>query len=139
MTRLSHIEMDASGDDCRAAMDDLRHDNAFNVPGIDGPYQLRLGMVDGRIAFSISAARQVDFHLSMGPFRQVLKDYTQICNALAEAQNVMPPHRIEAIDMARRGIHNEGARLLQERLGDKAQVDLDTARRLFTLICTMQK
>lgn len=138
MTRLSHIEVDATGDECRVAMDDLRHDNAFTVPGIDGPYLLRLGMVGGRIAFSVRGTSQVDFHLSMGPFRQVLKDYAQICNALAEAQNRLPPDRIEAIDMARRGIHDEGGRLLQERLGNKAQVDLATARRLFTLICAMQ-
>lgn len=141
MTRLSHIEVDAAADDdSRMAISDLLQDNAFTVPDIEGPYRLRLAMVDRRIAFAVTSAGDArEFHLSLGPFRQILKDYTQICNALTEAQGRMPPNRIEAIDMARRGIHNEGARLLQERLDGKADVDLDTARRLFTLLCAMQR
>ncbi|MDB6454880.1 UPF0262 family protein [Falsirhodobacter sp. 20TX0035] len=141
MTRLSHVEIEAAAnDDSRIAMADLLQDNAFTLPDLEGPYRLRLAMVDRRIAFGVTApAAAREFHLSLGPFRQILKDYTQICNALAEAQGQMPPHRIEAIDMARRGIHNEGARLLQERLDGKAAVDLDTARRLFTLVCAMQR
>lgn len=142
MTRLSHVEIEAAADDddSRMAMADLLQDNAFTVPDIEGPYRLRLAVVDRRIAFVVaSAAAAREFHLSLGPFRQILKDYAQICNALAEAQGRMPPDRIEAIDMARRGIHNEGARLLQERLDGKVAVDLDTARRLFTLVCAMQR
>ena len=77
------------------------------------------------------------FHLSLGPFRQVVKDYFQICESYFEAVKRLPPSQIEAIDMARRGIHNEGARVLQERLSGKAEVDTDTARRLFTLICVL--
>ena len=75
--------------------------------------------------------------LSLGPFRQVVKDYWQICAAYFDAVKKLPPSQIEAIDMARRGIHNEGARILQERLEGKAEVDIDTARRLFTLICVL--
>ena len=78
-----------------------------------------------------------EFHLSLGPFRQVVKDYFQICESYFDAVKNMPPSQIETIDMARRGIHNEGARVLQERLEGKADVDTDTARRLFTLICVL--
>ena len=78
-----------------------------------------------------------EFHLSLGPFRQVVKDYFQICESYFDAVKTLPPSQIETIDMARRGIHNEGARVLQERLEGKVDVDYDTARRLFTLICVL--
>jgi uncharacterized protein (UPF0262 family) len=78
-----------------------------------------------------------EFHLALGPFRQVVKDYFQICQSYFDAVKTLPPSQIETIDMARRGIHNEGARVLQERLEGKADVDNDTARRLFTLICVL--
>ncbi len=84
-----------------------------------------------------AAAKVTEFHLSLGPFRQVVKDYFQICENYYDAVKRLPPSQIEAIDMARRGIHNEGARVLQERLTGKADVDIDTARRLFTLICVL--
>ena len=84
-----------------------------------------------------ASEKVAEFHLSMGPFRQVVKDYFQICESYFEAVKRFPPSQIEAIDMARRGIHNEGARVLQERLAGKAVVDIDTARRLFTLICVL--
>ncbi len=80
---------------------------------------------------------RAEFHLALSPFRQVVKDYFQICEAYFDAVKRMPPSQIEAIDMARRGIHNEGARVLQERLEGKAELDTDTARRLFTLICVL--
>jgi uncharacterized protein (UPF0262 family) len=78
-----------------------------------------------------------EFHLSLSPFRQVVKDYWAICESYFDAVKNMPPSQIETIDMARRGIHNEGARILEERLDGKASVDNDTARRLFTLICVL--
>ena len=81
--------------------------------------------------------KAAEFHLSLGPFRQVVKDYFQICESYFEAVKKLPPSQIETIDMARRGIHNEGSRVLQERLEGKAEVDTDTARRLFTLICVL--
>ena len=97
-------------------------------------------MRDRRLVFELSSEggeRLAEFHLSMGPFRQVVKDYFQICESYFDAVKRLPPAQIEAIDMARRGIHNEGARTLQERLDGKATVDIDTSRRLFTLICAL--
>ena len=128
------------------AIFDLLEDNRFVVPGREdrpiapGPYRLGLSIREGRLVFDVTTegiTKVVEFHLSLGPFRQVVKDYFQICESYFEAVKRLPPARIEAIDMARRGIHNEGARVLQERLAGKAEVDLDTARRLFTLICVL--
>jgi uncharacterized protein (UPF0262 family) len=154
MTRICHIEIDDAGlppptpeieQERRVAIFDLLEDNSFLLPPRDGrevpagPYRLNLSIRDGRLVFDM--ATEVDkvgeFHLSLGPFKQVVKDYFQICESYFEAVKKLPPSQIEAIDMARRGIHNEGARVLQERLDGKAQVDLDTARRLFTLICVL--
>ena len=81
--------------------------------------------------------KAAEFHLSLSPFRQVVKDYWAICESYYNAVKNLGPGQIETIDMARRGIHNEGARILQERLDGKATVDEDTARRLFTLICVL--
>ena len=95
---------------------------------------------DKRLVFDIDTEaneRAAEFHLSLGPFRQVVKDYFQICESYFDAVKKLPPSQIETIDMARRGIHNEGARILEERLDGKAEVDNDTARRLFTLICVL--
>jgi uncharacterized protein (UPF0262 family) len=127
----------------KVAVYDLLEENSFAIPRaaeFPGPYRLALAIRDGRLVFGISdqAGQKVaEFHLSMGPFRQVVKDYFQICESYFEAVKRLPPGQIEAIDMARRGIHNEGARVLQERLEGKAIVDAATARRLFTLICVM--
>lgn len=130
----------------RVAIFDLLEDNSFALPRRDdriappGPYRLALAIREGRLVFDIAteAGEKVgEFHLSLGPFRQVVKDYFQICESYFEAVKRLPPSQIEAIDMARRGIHNEGARVLQERLDGKALVDIDTARRLFTLICVL--
>ena len=106
----------------------------------EGPFRLSLSIREGRLVFDIATetgAKVAEFHLSLGPFRQVVKDYFQICESYFEAVKRLPPSQIEAIDMARRGIHNEGARVLQERLEGKAELDIDTARRLFTLICVL--
>ena len=127
----------------RVAIYDLLEDNACAIQRAaehPGPYRLALVIREGRLVFALSneAGHKVaEFHLSLGPFRQVVKDYFQICESYFEAVKRLPPARIEAIDMARRGIHNEGARVLQERLSGKATVDADTARRLFTLICVL--
>jgi len=153
--RICHIEIDERGlaratpeieQERRVAIFDLLEDNAFTLPARDGravapgPYRLGLAIREGRLVFDIAteaSARVGEFHLSMGPFRQVVKDYFQICESYFEAVKRLPPSQIEAIDMARRGIHNEGARVLQDRLEGKAEVDIDTARRLFTLICVL--
>lgn len=130
----------------RVAIFDLLEDNSFALPKRDdrmappGPYRLGLAIREGRLVFDIATEpgeKVGEFHLSLGPFRQVVKDYFQICESYFQAVKRLPPSQIEAIDMARRGIHNEGARVLQERLEGKAEVDMDTARRLFTLICVL--
>ena len=151
--RLFAIEIDDRGltkptpemdQERKVAIFDLLEDNAFAIPRaaeFPGPYRLRLAVREGRLVFDLSSdtkPKVAEFHLSLGPFRQVVKDYFQICESYFEAVKRLPPARIEAIDMARRGIHNEGARVLQERLQGKAVVDAATARRLFTLICAVQ-
>ena len=155
MNRICHIEIDDSGlptptpeieQERRVAIFDLIEDNSFALPPRDdrvapeGPYRLALAIRDRRLVIDIAteAAQPVTaLHLSLGPFRQVVKDYYQICGSYYDAVRRLPPSQIEAIDMARRGIHNEGARILIERLEGKAEVDIDTARRLFTLICVL--
>ncbi len=130
----------------KVAIFDLLEDNEFSLPSRaghdipDGPYSLNLTIRDRRLVFDLfskTSAKAGEFHLSLGPFRQVVKDYFQICESYFDAVKKLPPSQIEAIDMGRRGIHNEGARILQERLEGKAIIDVDTARRLFTLICVL--
>ena len=153
--RICHIEIDERGlarptpeieQERKVAIFDLLEENSFGLPVREGrvvppgPYRLGLAIRDGRLVFDISTedgTKVGEFHLSLGPFRQVVKDYFQICASYYDAVKTMPPAQIEAIDMARRGIHNEGARTLQERLEGKAEVDSYTARRLFTLICAL--
>jgi uncharacterized protein (UPF0262 family) len=86
---------------------------------------------------AVDEERGAEFHLSLTPFKQVVKDYWSICESYYDAVKNLPPGQIETIDMARRGIHNEGARILLERLEGKAEIDYDTSRRLFTLICVL--
>ena len=155
MNRIARIEIDETGlapptpeieQERKVAIFDLLEDNSF-VPATRGdkvppagPYALNLSIRDKRLVFDISTEAGEaagEFHLSLGPFRQVVKDYFQIWEAYYEAVKTLPPAQIETIDMARRGIHNEGPRVLMERLEDKAEIDLDTARRLFTLICVL--
>ena len=155
MTRISHIELDDRNlppptpeieQERKVAIFDLLEENAFDLPKRDdrtvpdGPYRLNLSIRDKRLVFDVateSEEKAAEFHLSLGPFRQVVKDYFQICESYFDAVKSLPPSQIETIDMARRGIHNEGSRVLQERLEGKADVDTDTARRLFTLICVL--
>ncbi|MCJ7871355.1 UPF0262 family protein [Marinovum sp. 2_MG-2023] len=131
----------------KVAMFDLMEQNSFSLPLRDdravppGPYRLDLSIREKRLVFTVTTEERSDvaeFHLSLSPFRQVVKDYFQICKSYFDAVKSLPASQIETIDMARRGIHNEGARILQERLEGKAIVDTDTARRLFTLICVLQ-
>ena len=125
----------------KVAIFDLIEENEFAVEGRrDGPYALHLSIVDNRLMFDIRREDEtplVAVGLSLSPFRKVVKDYWQICESYFNAVKTMPPSQIETIDMARRGIHNEGARILAERLEGKAEVDNDTARRLFTLVCVL--
>jgi len=130
----------------KVAMFDLLEENSFTLPARDdrdvpdGPYHVNLSIRDKRLVFDVQTTKSVkaaEFHLSLGPFRQVVKDYFQICESYFDAVKTLPPSQIETIDMARRGIHNEGSRVLQERLTGKVDIDTDTARRLFTLICVL--
>ncbi len=155
MSRISHIELDDRNlpaptpeieQERRVAIYDLLEENSFSLPSRDGravpegPYSVTLSIREKRLVFDIRTQDDqlaAEFHLSLGPFRQVVKDYFQICESYFNAVKTLPPSQIETIDMARRGIHNEGSRVLRERLEGKAEVDEDTARRLFTLICVL--
>ncbi len=155
MSRITHIELDDANlppptpeieQERKVAMFDLMEDNTFALPKRDdrvvpdGPYRLGLAIREKRLVFTItteSGDPAAEFHLSLSPFRQVVKDYWTICESYFDAVKNMPPSQIETIDMARRGIHNEGARILEERLEGKAEIDTDTSRRLFTLICVL--
>jgi uncharacterized protein (UPF0262 family) len=125
----------------RVAIYDLLDRNSFHPAGHqDGPYCLRLSMADKRLVFDIRREDQTAVaahHLSLTPFRRIVKDYFMICDSYHEAIRHAAPDRIEAIDMGRRGIHDEGSRILMERLKKKVTLDFDTARRLFTLICVL--
>ncbi|MDJ1008646.1 MAG: UPF0262 family protein [Paracoccaceae bacterium] len=155
MTKIVRIDIDDAGlppptpeieQERKVAIFDLLEDNSFAIlprpgePAPDGPFTLNLAIRERRLVFDIRSedgAPVVEFQLALGPFRQVVKDYFQICESYFDAVKTLPPSQIEAIDMARRGIHNEGARVLQDRLEGKAELDIDTARRLFTLICVL--
>lgn len=123
------------------AIYDLIEENQFGIPNHPGgPYALGLGLVANRLSLDIRLEDQspVVLHLlSLSPFRKVIKDYFMICESYYEAIRSASSDRIEAIDMGRRGIHDEGAALVIERLGGKIEVDHKTARRLFTLIAAL--
>lgn len=120
------------------AIYDLIEMNSFALPERDhGPYQLNISLVERKLALDIrsSDGQPVILHyLSLTPLNRVIKDYEMICESYYEAIRVSSPSQIEAIDMGRRGLHNEAAELLRERLNGKVTLDSDTARRLFTLI-----
>jgi len=153
--RLVDITLDDSGlpaptpeieQERRVAIYDLLEENSFApVPrsGAEppqGPFRLKLSIMERRLVFEIfnePNEKLGEFHLSLSPFRQVIKDYFQICESYFDAVKRLPPAQIEAIDMGRRGIHDEGSRVLLERLEGKVTLDKKTARRLFTLICVL--
>jgi len=125
----------------KVAIYDLLEENSF-IPedGTEGPFNLHLGIEDNRLVFDV---RSVDneplnrFSLPLSPFRSIVKDYFMVCDSYFKAIKSSSPSQIEAIDMGRRGLHNEGADILRERLAEKVAIDNDTARRLFTLICVL--
>jgi uncharacterized protein (UPF0262 family) len=122
------------------AIYDLVEENSFALKGHPGPYRLVLALVDNRLVFDVrsEAGEPLVAHaLSLVPFRRVVKDYFLICESYHRAIRSGSPSRIEAIDMGRRGIHNEGSQILKDRLKGKIEVDFDTARRLFTLVCVL--
>lgn len=129
----------------RVAIFDLLEGNHFAPvgsyeDGYAGPYKVTMRVEEGRLAIDIAAAddRNLEtFVLALSPFRRVVRDYFAICDSYYKAIRNASPSQIETIDMARRGIHNDAAETLQERLAAKVEVDFDTARRLFTLICVL--
>lgn len=126
--------------DRQLAAHELLETSSFELAnGMPGPYTLKLSTVDQRLIFEfVNVAEQnYTIGLSLSPFRRVMKDYFEICDSYNMAVKASNPRAIEAIDMARRGIHNDGSELLQERLAGKAEMDFDTARRLFTLVCSL--
>ena len=124
----------------RTAIDDLVAENRFSPGGRDGAFSLRLSIADKKLVLDVldegraPVARHI---LSLTPLVRVVKDYFLVCESYYEAVRTAPPARIEAIDMGRRGIHNEGAEVLIGRLSGKIDMDFDTARRLFTLVCAL--
>ncbi len=123
------------------AIFDLVEENSFTPLGhAGGPYKLRLSLVNARLVLTITTETDQDVAthiLSLTPFRRIIKDYFMVCESYYEAIKTATPSRIEAIDMGRRGIHNEGSQTLMDRLDGKIGVDFDTARRLFTLVCVL--
>jgi uncharacterized protein (UPF0262 family) len=148
--RLIDVELDESIG--RAAPDieheravaifDLIEENSFS-PVNDpegGPYRLKLSLVEARLVFSVereNGDKIVTHILSLTPFRRIVKDYYMICESYYEAIRISTPSQIEAIDMGRRGLHDEGSQTLMDRLAGKIDIDFGTARRLFTLVCVL--
>lgn len=152
--RLVHVEIDQPRgvrwnadieQERRVAIFDLLEENSFQplislAEGYEGPYRLLLGVADNRLCFQLfdTGEREVgSFTLAMSPFRRVIRDYFQICESYFQAIKSAAPSKIEAIDMGRRGVHNEGADLLTDALKDKVVVDFQTGRRLFTLVSVL--
>ena len=124
------------------AIYDLLEANLFKPDGSPGgPYHLTLGVEETRLALDITLEDGTPHGkvlLSLAPLRKTVKDYFLVCENYYKAIRTAPPHQIEALDMARRALHDEGARELQVRLEGKVETDFDTARRLFTLVCVLQ-
>jgi uncharacterized protein (UPF0262 family) len=147
--RLTDVELDESigrstpdvEHERAVAIFDLVEENSFEPIGHEGgPYRLKLSLVDKRLVIRITTEQgdEVATHiLSLTPFRRVVKDYFMICESYYEAIRKGSLTQIEAIDMGRRGVHNEGSQTLMDRLNGKVKVDFATARRLFTLICVL--
>src|SRR5262245_42480251 len=125
----------------RIALFDLKEANSFAVVGqARGPYVLTLAMAEGRIALDVAdqaGERVCLHHVAMSGLRKLIKDYALLCDTYHEAIRNASPSRIEAIDMGRRGLHNEAGEVLQMALAERFTVDLETARRLFTLVCAL--
>ena len=123
------------------AIFDILDGNSFRVDGIDlGPYKLNLSLADDRLVFAIAPSEggdAVEHAIALTPLKRIVKDYFMICESYYEAVRTAPPARIQAIDVSRRALHDEGSVLLKEKLLPKVIVDDDTARRLFTLVCSL--
>jgi len=123
------------------AIYDILEKNQFTLVGADGPYHLYLRAEGRHIRFDVRNSDEAElgqFFMAMGPLRKVMRDYFQVCDTYYDAIRTKSPSQIQAIDMGRRALHNEGSEILQARLAGKVETDFDTARRLFTLICVLQ-
>jgi len=123
------------------AIFDLLEENSFApvAPRV-GPFHLRIGLEESRLILDLRGTDETPLDrlaLPLQPFRGIIRDYFLICESYYKAIRTATPSRIEAIDMGRRALHNEGSEILRERLAEKVEMDLDTARRLFTLICVL--
>lgn len=127
--------------ECRIAINDLQHKNQFNAHCLEaGPYDVKLGVRENRLVFDITAqgnGKQTEMVLPVQPLKQIIRDYFMICDSYYEALRQASHARMEAIDMARRGVHNEGSEMLKSMLDGRVTVDFATARRLFTLVCVL--
>ena len=124
----------------RVAIFDLLERNHFDLAGQDGPFRVVMRVEDSRLAIDVqdeAGAAIETIRLGLARFRRPIRDYFHICESYFKAVRSADPRSIEAIDMARRGIHNEAAELLKDCLSERVEVDFDTARRLFTLICVL--
>ena len=148
--KLASVELDAATlpaataeieHERRVAIFDLVEQNSFAPEGAaGGPYTLRLSSQDNRLAFDITGPDFARTHvLSLSPMKTVIRDYALICESYYEALRGSSPSQIESVDMGRRGLHNEGAELLRARLEGKVEIDKETARRLFTLVCAVYR
>jgi uncharacterized protein (UPF0262 family) len=149
--RLGHIQLDEKTmvrrkpeveHERNIAIYDLLEENYFAPQGGDhiGPYHLHLRLEDNRLIFDVRQADDqplTQVPLPLKQFQSIVKDYFMVCESYYSAIKTALPSQIEAIDMGRRGLHNEGSELLRDRLAGRIDVDFDTARRLFTLICVL--
>ena len=123
------------------AIYDLIENNYFELKDHDGPYQLFLAKETRHLLFDVRSQENRtlnSFYLAMGPFRRLIKDYKQVCENYYEAIRTKPPSQIQAVDVGRKALHDEGATLVIERLDGKILMDNETARRIFTLICILR-
>jgi uncharacterized protein (UPF0262 family) len=148
--RLASVELDAATlpaptaeieHERRVAVFDLIEKNSFIPAGSSGgPYALKLSTQDGRLVLDVSGPDFSKAHgLSMSPLNRAVKDYIEVCDSYYEALRGSSPSKIEAVDMGRRGLHNDGAELLRTRLDGKIAIDHETARRLFTLVTALYR
>jgi uncharacterized protein (UPF0262 family) len=125
----------------KVAIYDLLEENSFDPEGdFKGPFNLHLSIAENRLVFDVRDVSDGDltkFTLPLSPLRSVIKDYFLVCDSYYKAIKVSSPSQIEAIDMGRRGLHDEGAEILRDRLVGKADIDANSSRRLFTLICVL--
>ena len=128
--------------DLEQAVRDLAVENLFAPSGFTGPFILHLSIVEGRLAFDVRDAQDAPLMalgLALGPFRRLIKDYQLLVESYAHAVQDGREASIQAIDMGRRGLHNEGAEMMTTRLADRVAIDFETARRLFTLVCVLHQ